>query len=89
MCRQSFIAIVVILCLAGCTPVRRTGQLLKSAALVTTSVVAEGVFNSIFDDDEEEYSDQLCREEREQGWKEYWRANPKLNPAMTEAYANE
>ena len=80
--------LVVVAFIPGCTPAQRLGELAKTATLGTTAVVAEGIVNGLFDDDEEPFEKERRREE-EQRWKEYWRANPDLNPAMTEAFAGE
>jgi hypothetical protein len=33
------------------------------------------------------YVDRPTREAREEGWKDYWRSNPDVNPRMAEAFA--
>ena len=77
----------LVFSLCGCTAARRVGGALGTAALGTTAFDAEGLLNGMLDD--EPHSDQLAKEDRELYWKQYWRTNPNVNPAMTKEFAND
>jgi len=71
---------------AGCRSARR-----KTSEIVigTTAFLAKGIVNGIFDDDDETIIQRQRREGFEREWKQVWRDNPDVNPAMTAAFKDD
>lgn len=78
------IAFVALATSTGCAAVRKTG----AVAAYATAGIAIGIINGIFDDDET-MLERDAREKNERRWKQAWRDNPGINPAMTAAYKDD
>ncbi|WP_146448461.1 hypothetical protein [Bythopirellula polymerisocia] len=81
MLRNIILLTIVAMSAIGCTPIQRVGGAIQTATVATTSFVARGLLNGIFEEKED------TAEERQ--WKQYWRDNPEVNPRMTEAFAKD
>lgn len=84
---MKYITLIAILAsISGCTAARKTGEESTNA----TDWIAEGIISNIFDDnDDETIFEQEHRERNERKWKQAWRDNPNVNPAMTAAYKDD
>ncbi|WP_168564953.1 hypothetical protein [Crateriforma spongiae] len=81
---STIVVIILILGVGGCAAVQKTGEV----AVGATAFIAEGIINGIFDNDES-ILERDHRERNERRWKQVWRDNPDVNPAMTAAYKDD
>ncbi len=90
--RKIFV-ITVAVSVCGCVATRRVGELAGKAALATPAFLAEGLWNGIFEDDDESLSERMAKRERKEKvdaeWKQFWISNPNVNPTMTEAFSEK
>lgn len=79
--------IAILASISGCTAARKTGEVSAGA----NAWIAEAIISNIFDndDDDETIFEREHRERNERKWKQAWRDNPNVNPAMTAAYKDD
>ncbi len=71
---KSFLLLAGVAALGGCTSARSMWASMTGEAL-NSAMESQG-----------SYVDRAEREARDEGWKDYWRSNPDVNPRMAEAF---
>lgn len=67
---------------------KRAGELATGVAGFVVKGIWKGIWESIFGPEETMFEKER-RLARERPWKQYWRDNPGVNPAMTEAFKDD
>ena len=81
----SAVSCVLIALLTGCAAVKKTGDV----AIGATAWLADAMIDGLLDGDDETPIEQHRREQHERRWKQAWRDNPDVNPAMTAAFKDD
>jgi len=75
---------VAVCCVSGCAMAKRAGHV----AMGATAWLAGAMIDGLLDDDETPI-EQHRREQHQRKWKQAWRDNPDVNPAMTHAFKDD